>query len=221
MKDNRGFATSFILFGLLVLFLIVMGVLLFTLGNSSVLNSKLKNKLTNDIETPNAYSEYNFYYTGDVQVFTAPKDRTYNIKAWSASSNYVSGKLHLKKGEKLYIYVGNSSYNSGNTDIRTIHSMNMNSTESINSIIMKAGYNSSDSIISSDKINDKIIKDSNNLGDDKNPSSTLTGYVRIYFYSITAANLGYNDTVSDKHCENVQCILDEIASMVKEKKDSK
>ena len=50
MKNNKGFASTFILFSLLTLFLIVMSILLFTMNNSSVLNSGLKNKLLNDIE---------------------------------------------------------------------------------------------------------------------------------------------------------------------------
>ena len=51
MNNNKGFASTFILFSLLVLFLIVMSILLFTMNNSSVLNSGLKNKLINEIET--------------------------------------------------------------------------------------------------------------------------------------------------------------------------
>lgn len=48
--NNKGFATSFILFSLLVLFLVVMGVMIFTLNNSSKLNNKIKTDLINQME---------------------------------------------------------------------------------------------------------------------------------------------------------------------------
>ncbi len=48
--NNKGFATSFILFSLLVLFLVVMGVMIFTLNNSSKLNNKIKTELVNHME---------------------------------------------------------------------------------------------------------------------------------------------------------------------------
>ena len=48
--NNKGFATSFILFSLLVLFLVAMGILVFTLNNSSKLNNKVKSQLINQME---------------------------------------------------------------------------------------------------------------------------------------------------------------------------
>lgn len=48
--NNKGFATSFILFSILVLFLLVMGILIFTLNNSSKLNNKIKSQIVNKIE---------------------------------------------------------------------------------------------------------------------------------------------------------------------------
>ena len=48
--NNKGFASTFLLFSLLVLFLLVMSILLFTMNNSSVLNSGLKSKLIDNIE---------------------------------------------------------------------------------------------------------------------------------------------------------------------------
>lgn len=219
MKNNKGFATSFILFGLLILFLIVMGVLMFTLGNSSALNSKIKNKLKGDIENPNVYNEYNFYYNGDVQVFTAPKSRTYGILAWSSSGNYISGKIFLKKGTKLYIYIGKTNvYNGGNTDIRTSYG---NVTET-SSNIMRAGYNSADSSVAPNKFTD-VLKNNTT----PSPGISGEGHVRIYYYSIKASNISIDPngtgiadtTIRNKYkaekCEDVQCILDAIYKKVK------
>lgn len=208
MKNNKGFATSFILFSLLILFLIVISILLFTLNNSSSLNSKIKNKLKNDIETPNVYNEYNFYYTGDVQVFTAPRNCTYNIQAWSSSHNYISGNIILNKGEKLFLYVGKTNYNSGNTDIRTKYG----DVSDYTSNIMRAGYNISNSDVFDNRFSN-VMKNNTT----PSPSASSEGFIRIYYYSINASNLGYDDKVSDKHCDNVQCIIDEISRMLKEK----
>lgn len=48
--NNKGFATSLILFGLLVLFLVVISTLFFTMNNSYALNNILKKDLLSSIE---------------------------------------------------------------------------------------------------------------------------------------------------------------------------
>ena len=69
--------------------------------------------------------KYNFAYTGDVQVFTAPSDGIYKLEAWGAQGGeskftynssvgtnyggyggYSTGEIRLNKGDKLYVYVG-------------------------------------------------------------------------------------------------------------------
>lgn len=50
MKNNKGFATSFMLFSLLVLFLMVLSGFMLTMNNSTTLNTKVKNKLIDNIE---------------------------------------------------------------------------------------------------------------------------------------------------------------------------
>lgn len=78
--------------------------------------------------------EYTFSYTGTAQTFTVPRDGYYKIEAWGAQGNnvstnrsvgglgaYTSGEIQLKKGDKLYIYVGEhrtdraASFNCGST----------------------------------------------------------------------------------------------------------
>ncbi len=70
--NNKGFATSFILFSLLILFLVVMGILVFTLNNSSKLNNKIKSNLVNDIEDTfegdsRKIKAVDIYYDDDVE----------------------------------------------------------------------------------------------------------------------------------------------------------
>ena len=127
---------------------------------------------------------YEFNYTGDVQEFIVPADGTYKIEAWGAAGGYslnnnkkgiqggnggyTSGKVELKRGETLYIYVGNkgedgtykkdaeASFNGGGlgtwdheddeaagagggaTDIRLV-SGEWNDFESLKSRVMVAG----------------------------------------------------------------------------------
>ncbi len=71
---------------------------------------------------------YDFEYTGDVQIFTAPIDAYYQIELWGAqggdaSDTYIGGKgaytkgtIYLKKDTKLYVYVGAT----GNRDLKFI-----------------------------------------------------------------------------------------------------
>jgi FlaG/FlaF family flagellin (archaellin) len=61
-------------------------------------------------------SVYDFDYTGNYQVFTAPVDGKYQIELWGAgvpSGNgkgaYTKGNIYLSKGETMYVYVGESS----------------------------------------------------------------------------------------------------------------
>ena len=58
-----------------------------------------------------------FDYTGGEQVFTVPHSGYYKLEAWGAGAKisseyggaYTSGYLYLKKGEIIYVYVGQSS----------------------------------------------------------------------------------------------------------------
>ena len=77
------------------------------------------------IENVNAANQvFKFGYTNDYQEFTAPETGTYKIQAWGAQGGasrednvistvrpggygaYTAGLIELKKGQKLYVYVG-------------------------------------------------------------------------------------------------------------------
>ena len=72
-------------------------------------------------------NQQDFAYSGRPQVFTAPKYGTYKIELWGAQGGgveggkgaYTKGNIFLKKGEKLYVYIGSKptltkdSYNGG------------------------------------------------------------------------------------------------------------
>lgn len=93
--------------------------------------------ITNDLEITPIYYVYEYDYTGDVQVFTAPCQGTYKIELWGAQGGYgmynpskggykyggygayVTGLIELSTVEPLYIYVGgqggqySGGYNGG------------------------------------------------------------------------------------------------------------
>lgn len=66
-----------------------------------------------------------FSYTGNVQEWICPLDGTYELAVWGAEGAspistysggkgaYLAGSLHIKKGQKLYIYVGGRGLTSG------------------------------------------------------------------------------------------------------------
>ena len=74
MKNNKGFATSFILFGLLVLFLLVLITLMFTMNNSASLNGKLKTDLVDNIERKTFTDEYKITYDYNILNHTFTSD---------------------------------------------------------------------------------------------------------------------------------------------------
>lgn len=79
--------------------------------------------------------QYTYNYTGDVQTFTAPADGVYTLEAWGASGGdgyddsvdrgntssvagnggYSKGNISLKKGQKIYVFVGGAAGGSGYT----------------------------------------------------------------------------------------------------------
>lgn len=190
MKDNKGFATSFILFSILALFLILLSVLLFTLNNSITLNGKLKNDLVNEIEDVETYRQYNYSSTQFVQEFVAPKARNYTIKAWSANGTYVYSNVELNRGEKLYLYVGElNGFNNGKTEIRTIYG---DDQESINSRILYVGDDKNTST-TTNKLTNVIKKDlAECTANELRPQNETNGFIRIY-YTISAKKVGYNN----------------------------
>ena len=70
---------------------------------------------------------FKYAYTGSYQTFTAPAAGTYKLEAWGAKGGfgrrnssltyhggygaYAAGTIHLDKGAKFYVYVGQAGYN--------------------------------------------------------------------------------------------------------------
>lgn len=118
--NNKGFAITTILYGILVLFLML---LVSMLGMLATYNDRLEMLIENnngarDIVN-NVYKkvyEYDFVENESYE-FVVPITGTYKVEVWGAQGGiassikggyggYSGGKVELQKGEKLYIYVG-------------------------------------------------------------------------------------------------------------------
>lgn len=108
-------------------FLIVIIILILTISYPTLAKYVLKDNVKKTLSVPKiALSETSetYNYTGDYQTFTAPKTGEYFIQLWGASGGgdhpgnggYTAGYIHLKKNEKLYIYVGSRGSISNNED---------------------------------------------------------------------------------------------------------
>ena len=146
-----------------------------TLWNMRTITYQLYNNQNQLIETKTRnvlhISDITYDYTGNDQTFTVPYEGNYQIELWGAAGGrsddtpygygaYTKGTIHLNKGDKLYIYIGEKGSNNrkisfngggyggngsifghsggGATDIRLIKG-NWDNVESLKSRIMVAG----------------------------------------------------------------------------------
>lgn len=114
-----------------------------------------------DIQTDRTYDPFNYSYTGTNQTFTAPIDGAYRIQLWGAQGNYyngddqsgknfagqgayTAGTIQLKKGETLYLYLGQ---NQADTQSHCAASFNAGSStlcDKLGGHYMSAGGGASD-----------------------------------------------------------------------------
>lgn len=97
-------------------------------GNGYAIIEYLEEMTIDDYEYFNYNNAvFNFSYTGSYQTFIAPYSGTYKFEAWGARGGgglqnssvryrggygaYAAGSIHLNKGDKIYVYVGQAGYN--------------------------------------------------------------------------------------------------------------
>ncbi len=166
--NNRGFAISSLLYGLLLVAFLVVAVLMSVMAANRKNTSTLINKIEEDLNR-HSVTVTEFEYTGDVQEFVVPhgKQGWYKIELWGAAGageigdttqnrgSYTSGIVYLEANTHLYIYVGGTgvsgsrAYNQiystvngggGATDVRTVSGgANAEDVTSMETIIMLAG----------------------------------------------------------------------------------
>ncbi len=147
--NNKGFAITTLLYGLMsvgfLVMTLLMGIMSQNRQNTSTLVKKIEEELNRYGET-----ETTFAYLGEAQEYIVPYGQAgwYKIELWGAKSSgvngdYTSGVIYLAENAKLYFYLGNTcanatacgtAFNRGNTEVRI-------DTATETSVIMRAsGY---------------------------------------------------------------------------------
>ena len=194
--NNKGFVTSFILFSLLILFLLITSIVLYTMNNSSSLNNKLKNDLVNDIDD----IELNSSNFDSSDIYIVKTRGTYKVQVWSGNltngNYYAEGLIKLERGDKLHININTPNVEVLKNNINNPeHYIKLNdSVKQING----AFYNK----IEPTNDSSKIPTDNDNV----------TPYVIIKGI-VTAEDLSFDD-INNLGCQDVQCALDEISNRI-------
>lgn len=141
---------------LVILILTVLFIFLTT--GYAAFSTTIKLNAKGNIKSCSIGRTWEYQFTGSEQEFKAPCDANYKIELWGASngtnkSSYVSGKIDINKGTKLYVYLATSTSQSlfnygevqsyafaatGSSDIRLINGQ-WDNFESLKSRIMVAG----------------------------------------------------------------------------------
>ncbi len=159
--NNRGFAISTLLYGLMIMSLLVVLALFGNLSTTRYSTATFVDKVEDELNRLSATNTEGSHTGGEVDAqgreYIAPESGWYKIELWGASGYgssggkgaYVSGIIFLEDNDFLYFYVGEqgkssgTTFNSGTTqgggatDVRLI-SGDWNDTNSMNSRIMVA-----------------------------------------------------------------------------------
>lgn len=111
MKNNKGFAISGILYGILILFLFLLLLILGNLQARKVLFDKQKAEILDKLEeiiSVDEKSELDKVYTSTSSEYFVAKDGNYSITA-CGSSVCQEGNYNFFQGMKLYIVAGDTS----------------------------------------------------------------------------------------------------------------
>ncbi len=166
--NNKGFAISSLLYGLLLVAFLVVTVLMSIMASNRKNTTNLIEKIDEELSRhSNTVTEFN--YTGDVQEFIVPYGMAgwYKIELWGAAAagtigdattnrgSYTAGTIYLEENEHLYFYIGGTGLSSGKafnqinsttakgggaSDVRLVSGgSNYADVTSANSIIMLAG----------------------------------------------------------------------------------
>lgn len=196
--NNKGFVTSFILFSLLIFFLLVISIVLFTMNNSSSLNNKLKNDLASDIDD----IELNSSSFDSSDIYVVKTRGTYKVQVWSGEFSgqgkyYSEGLIKLERGDKLYI-------NINTPNIEVLKNNNQDHFIKIKSDIKQINGSFYNKI---EPTNDSSKIPTDNEG--------ITPFVIIKGV-VTAEDVAFDDTL-EIGCEDTQCALEEISNIINKK----
>lgn len=128
--NNKGFATTAIMYSILTLILMLLLGSMAYLANRKKVLDKIKQDTYNEVNEILSLDTVEYDYTGNSQTFKVLKSGYYKMEAWGAQGGsistykgglggYSSGYVYLEKNEKLYVYVGGagSHTTSANTEV--------------------------------------------------------------------------------------------------------
>lgn len=164
--NNRGFAISSLLYGLLLVAFLIVSILMSTMAANRKNTTNLIEKIEDELNRFNMSSTI-FEFKNEPQEYIVPEGKAgwYRIELWGGKAfgtlkeegngrgDYTSGTIYLEPGQKLYFYTGGAgksdgsrAYNQDNTsDVRNggatevrLQSGSCEDAESKDTMIMKA-----------------------------------------------------------------------------------
>lgn len=117
--NNKGFAVSGIIYGLLVLFIIMLIALLAMFNTRKTVLDQLKNKVLNEVGSNTEIKE--FECVKGVCEYKILLKGYYNITLRSSNSSTLKSQIYLNAGEKIYLKINeNSAEMYGNKELTNL-----------------------------------------------------------------------------------------------------
>ena len=147
--NNKGFAISALVYGLVIMGILIVAMLMKTVSstreNQKLLSEMIEDELNNLGMSSSAFVPV----AGDEgQVFTAQEAGLYRIELWGAAGangsggkgSYTSGVIYLEEGQSLFFFIGQSTASGGHeTDVRLNSNDGYDGHNSYETRIMVAG----------------------------------------------------------------------------------
>lgn len=116
--NNKGFAVSGIIYGLLVLFIILLIALLAMFNSRKAVLDELKNKVLYQVGSNTKVNE--FICSKGICGYTVPLKGYYQITLRSSNSSNLTTQIYLKSGEKIYFKVDESAEMYSNKELTNL-----------------------------------------------------------------------------------------------------
>lgn len=107
--NNKGFAVSGIIYGILVLFIILLISLLAMFNSRKTVLDELKEKVLNQVGSNIEIKEFNYNKINEIYEHKIQLKGYYNITLNNINGSKLSTNIYLNEGEKLYFKISNNS----------------------------------------------------------------------------------------------------------------
>jgi len=107
--NNKGFAVSGIIYGILVLFIILLIALLSMFNSRKTVLDELKEKVLNQVGSNMELKEFSYAKTNEIYEHKIQLKGYYNITLNNVNGSKLSTNIYLAEGEKLYLKIYNNT----------------------------------------------------------------------------------------------------------------